>query len=277
MTDTVKILEWNINMRTTNRSTPSWLGDVILAKAPDIIVLVEYKADHQQPQQFEEELSDQFWLRKYNGARDSTNQNRFGNGILIGLRKALFKEPDESEVTWQADNIAEQPNWLAIDAQLLNGQRIKIVGVRVRVGSGYIKKDLIARKAQLKWLFDTQNATKQIIIGDVNYGPHRDEYKAELALNWPDIIKLAQTAWQSPDLQPYSPQGTSWKNRTLDWIFTNGVQVQQTSPYNALDWSFGNHNTQPYLDGYLVPDGYFICSDPSNPDHAIFTVEVAIH
>lgn len=78
------------------------------------------------------------------------------------------------------------------------------------------------------------------------------------------------------DISPYSSIGTSWKYANLDWLVTKGISVNTEYDYNELDWSFGKHNKRNYVQGYLVPEGFFIRSDASYSDHTIFTAEIKL-
>ena len=75
---------------------------------------------------------------------------------------------------------------------------------------------------------------------------------------------------------PYSPPGTSWKGKQLDWLITKGIIINGHSHYNQIDWSFGKNNDLFYLEGYRVPEGFFIINEPPFPDHAILTTEITL-
>lgn len=187
-----------------------------------------------------------------------------------------------------------QPEWLKVKFTLKNGKTISVVGVRINSGGVIDKTSLKFRKKQIELLLSILESKSpyQIIAGDFNYGPHIDDYDTTLAkhdddrINWQDIVNLIRkykysksTKDNSINSSPYSPSGTSFQDRTLDWLITKkvkSVSVIKNSNYNMLDWSFGRYNRGFYDSGYLVPEGYFIRNTPGNPDHAIFTAEVEI-
>ncbi|WP_125581553.1 endonuclease/exonuclease/phosphatase family protein [Levilactobacillus cerevisiae] len=314
---TLRILEWNINQRSSGTRMPSYITKEIQRKDPDIIVLVEFKGQ-ENLSTLQNTFSSDFYLEHYegdptsdyegdptsdiedNGANKGTLKKR--NGILIALRKDKFEEPLSERHPQKYDET--RPDWLNVHTTLLNSKySLEIIGVKVVVG-GDTAEDLENRKSQIQWLL-SQNSPKnsskktnqhQLIIGDLNYGPHVTEYlypeyikrnnqknsrRKDYFINWQDIIKLMwkydYVKQDSGLASPYAPTGTSWKSERLDWLITTkGISVNKTSEYNCLDWSFGRFNTQYYAFGYTVPEGYFICSTPSHPDHAIFTAEIQI-
>ena len=275
--ESLKVLEWNINQRAYVREIPEYVTDEIINKNPDIVVLVEFKGE-ENAQIIERKLSE-YVVYYYNGVKDSQNSKRLGNGILIALKKDKFLALNEGDIYYpkEGDNKYNQPNWLKIQAQLKNHQTINIIGVRVIV-SGGTKQDLIDRKAQIKWLLDkNKDADHQIILGDLNFGPHRTDYRDDIKLNWQDITEMIKdTGYLNQENALYSPEGTSWRDKKLDWLITKGVSVKKESNYNKLDWGFGRHNVNLFVSGYLVPGDLFIRTDPGNPDHAVLTAEIEI-
>lgn len=243
------------------------------------------------------------------------------NGILIGIKKEFGQiyeagnakynyckshdgkreeKPEESKQGF------DEPDWLKVVVKVNNTEElIDIVGFKVRIG-GKEKKDLCSRQQQLMFLTgnpdkkDTENPDekdteiynkskkifgnlkhKQLLLGDLNYGPHNDEYRSGSGqYNW---NTLKEKLWkqdyfnQQKDLNFYTPCGTSYRGKTLDWIITRNVRTIENADYNQLDWSFGKHNKKhPYVDGYFVPENYFIRTDPGYPDHAILTQEIEL-
>lgn len=277
MTD-IRILEWNINQRSKeNCKFPSYVIEEISHKNPDVIVLVEFKGLANKSR-LDSSFSESYYTYSYNG-NNNDNKNKTGNGIYIALKKSKFEIPLEGDVTYEKGSITNQPNWLRINCTLKTGDKITIIGTRIKVGAEVRKKELESRRNQIEWLL-TENKvfSKQIIVGDLNYGPSETDWDKHLEINWQDIIyAMREKGYLNCDqYSPYSPSGSSWKSKKLDWLITKGVKVNLKSNYNQLDWSFGKNNTLPYKEGYLTADGYFICSEPSFPDHAIFTVEISI-
>ncbi|HFE9852560.1 TPA: endonuclease/exonuclease/phosphatase family protein [Enterococcus faecalis] len=271
----LKILEWNINQRSSSKDIPNYVVSEIVRKNPDIIVLVEFKGT-KNAKMMEESFSD-YYVSYYNGTPYSLDNNRTGNGILIALKKNKFLQPKFKDISYPKVFDEQQPNWFKIHSTLRSGENLDIIGIRVRILKES-KKDLQSRKEQIEWILNNnKNLNKQIVLGDFNYGPHRTAYQSELKLNWQDIIDMIRSyGYLKEDISPYSPIGTSWKYANLDWLVTRGVSVDIESDYNELDWSFGRYNKKNYVQGYLVPEGFFIRNDPSYPDHAIFTVEIGL-
>ena len=269
---TLNILEWNINQRSSDTKNQDFLADEILDKNPDVVILVEFKGDAN-VQILENKLTEHY-IYSYNGTPyDASKPNKTGNGVFVALNKSRFFNPTLENMIQERSTQKiekENPNFLAIRAQLLSGKYITLVGMRIRIGG---KNEVITeRKEQLEYILESFKDDENIIIvGDFNNGPH---WEKESAWNWEKIKKLISSKNFST---PYSPKGTSWKYATLDWIITKGVSVDKESSYNILHWDFARHYEKEYfVDGYQVPEGYFIRNTPTYPDHAILTVEVKL-
>lgn len=293
----IRIFEWNLNQRSSGKTLPNYVIKSITKKKPDIIVLIEFKyGKNNINKNIMENTLKNYAVYSYNGTSGSGNKKK--NGILIALNRHVFQCPAPNDFEFEAStsdtkDIAE-PNWLAVTCTLDNGQKLDIIGVRVTMGSDR------SRTNQIEWILkhNNNNSNKKILIGDFNYGPHKKEYLPGTGKNWEDIINLAKDLgyleYEAKNNQhAYSPNGFSWKNETLDWVFTKGISVIRHSDYNNFDWSFGHFieeilrlktsmtglntvNLPNYEDGYFVPEGFFIKNDPGYPDHAIFTVEVQL-
>ena len=277
----IKILEWNINQRSCeNSSFPEYVITEISQKNPDVIVLVEFKGENNRSR-LDRAFSERYYTYSYNGSQyTSVNGNiKTGNGIYMGLKKSIFNEPSPEEITWEESFQDKQPNWLKIKSTIKTGKELTIIGVRVKVGSKHDKKELNDRKSQINWLLKENKQTKrQVIIGDLNYGPAETDWCEKEKLNWQDIVYMMRDEGylDYQQFSPYSPPGTSWKGKQLDWLITKGVFIDGHSHYNQLDWSFGKNNDLLYLEGYRVPEGYFIINEPPFPDHAILTTEITL-
>ena len=277
----IKILEWNINQRSCeNSSFPEYVITEISRKNPDVIVLVEFKGENNRSR-LDRAFSERYYTYSYNGSQyTSVNGNiKTGNGIYMGLKKSIFNEPSPEEITWEESFKDKQPNWLKIKSTIKTEKELTIIGVRVKVGSKHDKKELNDRKSQINWLLKENKQTKrQIIIGDLNYGPAETDWCEKEKLNWQDIVYMMRDEGylDYQQFSPYSPPGTSWKGKQLDWLITKGVFIDGHSYYNQLDWSFGKNNDLLYLEGYRVPEGYFIINEPPFPDHAILTTEITL-
>ena len=152
--------------------------------------------------------------------------------------------------------------------------------MRVKVGDGN-RKALQSRKDQITNLLAKLNSENPIlVIGDLNYGPHRIEYAEfdkngnKIGLNWQEII------YEIRDHQKYklfAPKGYSYKATTLDWLLTKGIKVVEKSDYNQFDRSFEQYNKKSYVKEHSANENYFIPTGPGCPDHAIFTVEIEVN
>lgn len=277
----IKILEWNINQRSSEDSKfPNYVISEISQKNPDVIVLVEFKGKENKFR-LDNSFSEDYFTYSYNGSKYTNNKNdvKRGNGIYIALKKSIFNESSLEDVSWEEDFENNQPNWLKIKSSIKTGQELTIIGTRIRVGSKKRKDELISRKSQINWLLkENKHFNNQIIIGDLNYSPSEVDWCKKEELNWQDIIYMMRDEkyLNCNQYSPYSPFGTSWKWKRLDWMITKGVSIDYNSKYNQLDWSFGKNNNSTYLEGYMVPEGYFIINEPPYPDHAIFTTEIIL-
>ena len=277
----IKILEWNINQRSSEDSKfPNYVISEISQKNPDVIVLVEFKGKENKFR-LDNSFSEDYFTYSYNGSKYTNNKNdvKRGNGIYIALKKSIFNESSLEDVSWEEDFENNQPNWLKIKSSIKTGQELTIIGTRIRVGSKKRKDELISRKSQINWLLkENKHFNNQIIIGDLNYSPSEVDWCKKEELNWQDIIYMMRDEkyLNCNQYSPYSPFGTSWKWKRLDWMISNGVSIDYNSKYNQLDWSFGKNNNSSYLEGYMVPEGYFIINEPPYPDHAIFTTEIIL-
>lgn len=281
--DTLKVLEWNINSRSTGARIPDYIPDEILRKNPDVAVLVEFKGE-----QNEKILRDR--LENYNiyvskslklpGENEENEENeKNGNQILVALSKNVFPETisdDDIDCGEKYDD--NQPNWIRIRTKI-NGESFDIIAIKVLVG-GKEREDLQSRKKQIDWLLEKyKDSSKCIVLGDFNFGPHRTDYQEDLKINWQEIIYLMRDKGflkESFNYSPYSPIGYSNKSFQLDWLIGKDVSVINNSEYNQLDWSFCRFNKKPFVPGYFTPEGYFVRTDPPYPDHAIFTVEIEV-
>ncbi|MFB8582010.1 endonuclease/exonuclease/phosphatase family protein [Enterococcus gallinarum] len=277
----IKILEWNINQRSSEDSKfPNYVISEISQKNPDVIVLVEFKGKENKFR-LDNSFSEDYFTYSYNGSKYTNNKNdvKRGNGIYIALKKSIFNESSLEDVSWEEDFENNQPNWLKIKSSIKTGQELTIIGTRIRVGSKKRKDELISRKSQINWLLkENKHFNNQIIIGDLNYSPSEVDWCKKEELNWQDIIYMMRDEkyLNCNQYSPYSPFGTSWKWKRLDWMISKGVSIDYNSKYNQLDWSFGKNNNSSYLEGYMVPEGYFIINEPPYPDHAIFTTEIIL-
>ena len=293
----IKILEWNINQRSSEDSKfPNYVISEISQKNPDVIVLVAFKGKENKFR-LDNSFSEDYFTYSYNGSKYTNNKNdvKRGNGIYIALKKSIFNESSLEDVSWEEDFENNQPNWLKIKSSIKTGQELTIktgqeltiktgqeltiIGTRIKVGSKKRKDELISRKSQINWLLkENKHFNNQIIIGDLNYSPSEVDWCKKEELNWQDIIYMMRDEkyLNCNQYSPYSPFGTSWKSKRLDWMITKGVSIDYNSKYNQLDWSFGKNNNSPYLEGYMVPEGYFIINEPPYPDHAIFTTEIIL-
>lgn len=283
----LKVLEWNINMRSNNNiEIPTWVLEEIVKKEPDIIVLVEYKNGVENDKilnDFLEENIGKYIIQYYDPQKPKTN------GILIAVRNKYFDSAEIVDSQEKYLSNKEHPNWLLVKATLINnndGDSIDIIGVRTRVGRSETS-GILQFKTFLNKMDTVSQSAKKIIIGDFNYGPHITDNVSTNNINWQDFIEMIrkmnylkvdkkekQKGLGLEIYSPYSPSGTSYKDRKLDWLLLRGFQVKK-SDYNQLDWSFGANNNRSYTTGYMVPEGYFIRTDPGYPDHAMFTVELA--
>ena len=217
----IKILEWNINQRSCeNSSFPEYVITEISRKNPDVIVLVEFKGEHNRSR-LDSAFSERYYTYSYNGSQyTSVNGNiKTGNGIYMELKKSIFNEPSPEEITWEESFKDKQPNWLKIKSTIKTGKELTIIGVRVKVGSKHDKKELNDRKSQINWLLKENKQTKrQIIIGDLNYGPAETDWCEKEKLNWQDIVYMMRDEGylDYQQFSPYSPPGTSWKGKQLD-------------------------------------------------------------
>lgn len=295
----LKVLEWNINQRATGTRMPNYIVSEILSRDPDIIVLVEFKGEENLAT-LKRALSDKYFITFYYGvceSQENIDKNQTGNGVFIALKKTKFENSTHKITSQQAfmpgQKSYNEPNWLKIPAILRNKkQLIEIIGVRVRIGNESTE-DLRSRKNQINWICaENEHQSRLLMIGDLNYGPSRTDRIASENLNWQDIIEVMRakgtlkteggkkpTSLSFESYSPYSPYapiGNSFKGETLDWLVGRNISIDTNADYNEFSWRFGQHNTRKVVLGYLTLDDYFIRTDPSYPDHAIFTVMVDI-
>lgn len=307
----MKVLEWNVNSRSTGKRIPSYICTEILRKNPDIAVLVEFTGN-ENLQIIKESLSD-YYIHYREPLPFIDDEKKYGNGLLIALSKKSFPEPlNDEDIIKEEKYNKDIPDYLELHTTW-NNQPFHIVGIKVLVGNEKTKtkndnsdgqkskrdeiKDLESRKKQIEWILNKNNDTRSdhskrntIIIGDFNYGPHRNKFRLKNKINWQDILELTyhfnsigngSTKFSAP----YSPFGTSHKSTNLDWLITkykkkdnSGITIIKNSEYNQLDWSFGKYNSHlQFINGYLATDGNFIPNNPPYPDHAIFTAEIELH
>lgn len=280
---TLKILEWNVNSKSTGLTMPDYVPSEILRKDPDVVVLVEFKGDNNK------KLMEK-WLTNYNiYVSDATPVNskkkNTGNSILIALSKDTFPNLiKDKNISCKKEDDSNVPDWIKINTEW-NNQPFDVIGIKVIIG-GENKPDFQSRKKQIKWVLDDNKESKtNIIIGDFDFEPYNTNYKLEededSKINWQDIIFMMRDyeylykKFNGGTYSPYAPIGMSYKSSTLDWLIGKGISVIRRSVYNNLDWSFGRYNSDmKFVDGYLTVNNYFIPNNPPYPDHAIFTAEI---
>ncbi|WP_313176686.1 endonuclease/exonuclease/phosphatase family protein [Streptococcus parasuis] len=166
-----------------------------------------------------------------------------------------------------------------------NGSQYTSVNGNIKTGNGIymgLKKSIFSEPSpeEITWeeSFKDKQTKRQIIIGDLNYGLAETDWCEKEKLNWQDIVYMMRVEGylDYQQFSPYSPPGTSWKGKQLDWLITKGVFIDGHSHYNQLDWSFGKNKDLLYLEGYRVPEGFFIINEPPFPDHAILTTEITL-
>ncbi|WP_125771139.1 endonuclease/exonuclease/phosphatase family protein [Companilactobacillus furfuricola] len=312
--ENLKILEWNINGRSSNKPLPEFVFSEILKREPDVAVLLEFNGTNN-ARKIKKVLSE-YHVFHYDGAPYAPNFDKSGNGILMAIKKGKFDEESISE--HHPDQLSDDdPDWFTIECSLLNKKKISITGIHVRpmykISESDMDKnceskdidivDSQRRKNQIEKIIKQNSNLEtqiQVIVGDFNYGPHvtkflssckwnsdnKDYFEKEPKgheLNWQNIIDMLRINGfcKNPDFSPYSPLGTSWKGYNLDWLVIRKIrgvntQIDKSSDYNSLDWEFAKNYQKNYTDGYLVPEGYFVRTDPGHPDHAIFTAEIRI-
>lgn len=197
--------------------------------------------------------------------------------------KFIYDFPNISEFT----NL--HPDWLKINATLLTGETLDIMGMRVRYDKVNTTAGFFNRKAQINWILSQQNnSDKQIILGDLNFGPHDMNYIEEYKINWQEIIYLMRKYdyCNSDDscFHPYSPIGTSHEDHNLDWLIIKNIKgahhkivLNVNSDYNKLDWRFVENHLDNSAD--IINDEEKLKNlklGPGRPDHAVFTAEIKI-
>lgn len=107
--ENLKILEWNINQRSTDVKNQEFVGAEILRKNPDVAILVEFKGD-ENVKLITKYLSSFYYILHYDGIKtDLSEKKTIGNGVLIALSKIKFESPNSDNISSPKTFIEKHP------------------------------------------------------------------------------------------------------------------------------------------------------------------------
>lgn len=302
MDGTIKIMEWNLNMRSRGgKEVPDFvLGQVEIY---DVVVLVEYKHD----KEFEDKLEEKdFYV--------FANSNPLGNEVLIAIKKELVSEKNEAYIIAETCGLQTDicPNFLRVDANIL-GQTVSIIGVRIRVlpefekrfsvynntevinlleSHGYKFKtilkyqwkqlDNICRHEQLECFLKVISKINNqvIILGDLNPICSRENYNKNIKNK--HIDTGVWSYWWIKEqlnngLEIYTPKdgfslvGSDNKEYINDHIITNRKDTITKAEYS---WGFIKNDTK--YDKLTAEDYKSSDEIVGYPDHAILSAEIVL-
>lgn len=152
----IKLIEWNINKRSTNTPCKEYVCSRILEQNADIICLTEYLSD----ELIKSSLKEMYWIEESNCSQ--------GNQILIAVKKSFVKK--EPTVVRNNDE-PECYNLLHLEVEN-NLHTFSVVGIRMLTGEGENAMNAEKQTAPLK---DYLKKLKEpfICVGDFNIREYR--------------------------------------------------------------------------------------------------------
>lgn len=148
----MKLIEWNINKRSADIISPSFVSKRLLDHKADVICLLEYIADSG----IRSALNEQYWFA------ESINES--GNQVLIAVKKNYA--PNGIKVVCDKEK-KECYNFLHIDFEDCAGEVISLIGLRMLTGSGKNSIDASKQTPPLNKYLESIK-TKLICVGDFN-------------------------------------------------------------------------------------------------------------
>lgn len=248
----IKLIEWNINKRSTNTPCKEYICNRILNQNADIICLTEYLED----ELIKRSLNEAYWITESICSQ--------GNQILIAIKKSLSKE---KPIIIKNNDEPNCYNFLHIRLKRSIDKYISIIGMRMLTGEG---KNAINAEIQTPPLNKYLKNIKEsfICVGDFNIREYRIGH-------WFPNYNIHEIRSNNSRIEEYSylfPKESFVKLENagaLDHIISNKM-FKITSKYN---WDFlCDNEIYPNIEDiergcyWNIPLGY--------PDHGMLISEI---
>ena len=249
----VKLVEWNINKRTKNITSPSFVSKRLLEQKADVICLLEYSTD----QMIRNNLKE-YWLEE--SIVDS------GNQVLIGVYKKFA--PKGIKVIRNREEKGCY-NFLHVEFEDNMGEQLAIIGLRMLTGEGTNRMDAETQTPPLnKYLEGVE--TRFICVGDFNIKYDRmkrwfPNYKIQTIKKSNEQIN--KSSYIFPD---------EYKNTIKDMVVIDHVLVRDVQADVEYFWEFVSD-----CDAYLYQDkskiklgNQYFAIKQGLPDHGMMICEI---
>lgn len=207
--ESINIVEWNINQRTSNKAIDPLVSYELMKTKPNVIFVVEYKED--------KIFEDNIRMNGYNVY--STGKIQGKNEVLIAIRN----DGTFTSIQKHMDYLPNSLDILSIGVRF-NNENICLIGARIQIGLGNVE-DYIDRGKQLRDLVDYTKLIKNkfnsiIIAGDFNHGQIREEYNDDFLykdyLQEPCNYQKMKRMFKEIDCKVCTPEGSN-KN-VFSWV-----------------------------------------------------------
>lgn len=229
----MKIVEWNINCRSSQGGIPKMVAEELLRTNPDIVCLTEF-VKGENYHDFVDKLNN----LGYETFNDPRTIEYSGNEILIAI-KSEYAVETETFVICNDDN---NPNFLHVVSKI-NDENYHFIGARIKIGGNDLNEDFINRRTQLQSLMSEISKIEDepvVVLGDFNNGwftdsQNKDSYsgKPRQFYSYPLLVE----EMKSINFKANTPEiDCSWGyGFKLDHAFTNNfVDVKNVS----YSWDF---------------------------------------
>lgn len=272
----MKILEWNLNLRTQKGNDfkqpvvaselviPEFVGNVLNNIQYDIVVLTEFIKCYN----WKEFVGS---LINYNVFINCDNEDK---GVLIAVKKEI----EVIEIVREINGLKNKPAPHFLQVKVRYKQKeIYIIGTRIKVGSGH-KEDFEERKKQfdsLKKHISLLSKDGLVVTGDFNNAYIRDDYKGrpQESYNYDKIKKwFKEINMKLIEIEGFSHAGYLKEDHL---IVSNDMKAKGV--YSEEFISEENLGQEIYCNIYFKGD-YFNKKDITlpigYPDHSILKAEI---
>lgn len=267
----LKIIEWNINQRASNKCIPPFIFDELITQDPDIIVLTEFNNKSANSEQFLKKF------KKLGYSYVKTNNDFDQNQIVILIKENITIN---NSISYKSKKNNDIPNLILVDC-VFNNTAFSILGVRIRIGKGD-KGDYECRKEQMNFILTEikEISNPLIMIGDFNNLRSNTTEKTWNLSVLDDLLDKKNLKRHTPNNKhSWGVKYNLYKNELDGYISNDHLATSSSIIINHIDydWSFidekNKYQIEDEVDMYnqkkvFIPVGL--------PDHAILKSSVTI-
>lgn len=251
----MKLIEWNINKRSEDIISPSFVSERLLEQKADVICLVEYYKDSR----IRSELMEKYWFE------ESIVES--GNQVLIAVNKKYAPKGIEVVRNWEEKGCY---NFLHVDFEDYLGNKLAIIGLRMLTGKGANRMNAEIQTPPLnKYLEDIKR--QFVCVGDFNI------IEKKMAYWFPNykIQTIKESNEQTNKVSFFFPD--AYNEIINNMVVLDHVLVRKDVQVEAeYSWDFlSDDGTYPYPDksAIKVGNGYFEIKQ-GLPDHGMMICEI---